>query len=495
MRLTASLESPTTIAASWVAIPLFEGEPIPADFPSASLIASLVESKDITGSLGETTALFGAAAEGGSFLVYGLGKKSVFSAGAAFSAGVAISKRLSGKKRSTVAVSVPPGGSAIISALTEGLVVGTVGPGIRKSEPCRHPFESLTLVDNSSDALGSEAVEQAGRRGIIVGDAMNLARDLTNTPPSEKPPEVFAQLAADIAKNLGIDVEVWDLPRLKAERFHGVIAVSRGSAAEPRFVRLEYRRGGDSECIALVGKGVTFDSGGLSLKPSTSMEDMKCDMTGAAVVLATFQAVSKLEIPVNLDGYFALTENMTGGAAMKLGDVITMRNGLTVEVLNTDAEGRLILADVLSYAAERKPAKMVDLATLTGACMVALGNQIAGLFSNDEQLAGEILSASDASGERTWKMPLHDDFGELIKSKVAEIKNVGGKWGGAITAAKFLQRFVGDIPWAHLDIAGPAWADSESSIRDAGGTGCFVRTLIALLEGQVKIEAEHTQAG
>jgi leucyl aminopeptidase len=203
-------------------------------------------------------------------------------------------------------------------------------------------------------------------------------------------------------------------------------------------------------------------------------------------VLATILAASRLKLKVNVDAYFALTENMTGGRAMKLGDVLTMRNGKTVEVMNTDAEGRLILADALSYVAEQKPSGVIDLATLTGACMVALGMKFAGLFSNDDTLAGEVLAASKLTGERAWQLPLDDDFKELFKSPVADLKNVGGKWGGAITAAKFLEQFVGEVPWVHLDIAGPSWADSDSSTRDGGGTGCFVRTLVTLLESTAK---------
>jgi len=209
---------------------------------------------------------------------------------------------------------------------------------------------------------------------------------------------------------------------------------------------------------------------------------MKSDMTGAAVVLGTMSAVAQLGLKVNIVGYLAITENMVNGKAMRLGDVLTIRNGKTVEVLNTDAEGRLILADALSYAAEQKPAAILDLATLTGACIVALGTKVAGLFSNDEKFANDVASASKATGERTWRMPLDDDFQDLIKSNVADLKNVGGKWAGAVTASKFLQQFVDGNPWVHLDIAGPSWSDSESATRDAGGTGCFVRTLVKLIE-------------
>ena len=268
---------------------------------------------------------------------------------------------------------------------------------------------------------------------------------------------------------------VWDEARIREERFGGLLAVAAGSDEPPAFVVAEYRRGGEAPTLALVGKGVTFDSGGLSLKPSSSMEDMKADMTGAAIVLATMQAVARLGLRVNLVGYLVVTENMLGGRAMKLGDVLTMRNGKTVEVLNTDAEGRLILADALSFAVEGKPDRVLDLATLTGACMVALGTKIAGLFSNDEPFAQAVQAACRQSGERVWRLPLDDDFQDALKSHVADLKNVGGKWGGAITAAKFLQQFVGETPWVHLDIAGPSWADSDGATRDVGGTGCYVR--------------------
>ena len=219
------------------------------------------------------------------------------------------------------------------------------------------------------------------------------------------------------------------------------------------------------------------------------MEDMKSDMTGAAVVLATIQAVARLGLPVNLTGYLVLTENMTGGKAMKLGDVLTMRNGKTVEVLNTDAEGRLILADALSYCVERQPHRVLDLATLTGACIVALGTKIAGLFGNDEPFCEEFQAACRRTGERVWRLPLDEDFKEQLKSHVADLKNVGGKWGGAVTAAKFLEQFVGATPWIHLDIAGPSWADADSAPRDVGATGCFVRTLVAFVEQMTESNA------
>jgi leucyl aminopeptidase len=479
------------VEAEWLALGVFDGDEEPPvsvrGTPLGEVLSLLITNKDVPGEVGAAVPLYqvpGIAA--GSVLVFGLGKREGFGPGDAFTAGVAVGKRLGGKSRGTVAVAVPEVSepSAIASALTEGLVVGTRGCGLKKSEASRHAFETLVMVRPSGQ--GDEAAVADGvRRGVVVGESVNLARDLANTPPAEKTPSLLAARAREVAEGVGLGVEVWDEPRIGHERFGGLLGVAAGSAEPPAFVVLDYGSGGGSPTLALVGKGVTFDSGGLSLKPSASMEDMKSDMTGAAVVLATLSAAARLQLPVNLRGYMVLTENMTGGKALKLGDVLTIRNGKTVEVLNTDAEGRLILADALCYAAEGRPDRLLDLATLTGACMVALGTKIAGLFANDEGFARDVLDACRKTGERAWRMPLDDDFKDLLKSQVADLKNVGGKWGGAVTAAKFLEQFVGGTPWVHLDIAGPSWADSDSPTRDAGGTGCFVRTLVSLVEAGI----------
>ena len=471
-----------------LAIGLFDGDFSPPSAleatPLAEILIRLVEAKEIPRSVGDVVPLLGLAGSGlaaRSIVVFGLGSREKLDAGAAFSAGVAVAKKLAARPRKHVAVALPDVGDpdSITSALVEGLIVGTRGPDLRKTERSRHPFETLSIVGPSGSTSG---FEQAVRRGEIVGEAVNLARDLANTPPAEKRPSMLAARVKEVGESSGLTVTIWDRARLEQERFGGLLGVAKGSDDPPAFAILEHRRGGSAPTMALVGKGVTFDSGGLSLKPSASMEDMKSDMTGSAVVLAAMSAVARLGLGVNVVGYLAITENMVNGNAMRLGDVLTMRNGKTVEVMNTDAEGRLILADALSYAAEQKPAKILDLATLTGACLVALGTRIAGLFSNDDPFAASVVAASKATGERTWRMPLDDDFQDLLKCGVADLKNVGGKWGGAVTAAKFLQQFVDDHPWVHLDIAGPSWAESESTTRDAGGTGCFVRTLVKLME-------------
>ena len=468
-----------SLKADVLAIGLFDGDEAPPEALAvtslAPTLARLIEAKEGPKAVGEVAPLLGlSATETGlasaPVFAFGLGKREKFEAGPAFSAGVALGRKLSGKARGVVAVALPGSveSAAITSALVEGAIVGTRGPEFRKSEQARHPFEELLIVAPEDAPADFEA---AVARGEVVGKAINLARDLVNLPPAEKRPTAYAARAQAEAEAVGLKVQVWDRSRIEAERFGGLLGVAAGSDEPPAFVVLEHRGGGDGPTLALVGKGVTFDSGGLSLKPSASMEDMKSDMTGSAVVLAAMAAIAALKLPANVVGYMAITENMINGRAMRLGDVLTMRNGKTVEILNTDAEGRLILADALAYAAEHEPSGIVDLATLTGACIVALGTRVAGLFSNDDGLAAQVQAASKATGERTWRLPLDDDYLDLIKTPVADLKNVGGKWGGAITAAKFLEQFVDRKPWVHLDIAGPSWADSESATRDAGGTG------------------------
>jgi len=490
MNITLLRQPIESVPTQWLVLGIFEDDAEPPQMARGTTlearISRLSAEKELTGSLGELTPLYELPGlEAKAVLLVGLGPRGRFDAGAAFSAGFALAKRLAGKRREGVAVVLPASldPPLFASALIEGAIAGTRGPGLRKSEPARHAFESLSLVVGTGQTEDeSLKIERSLRRGEIVGQAVNLARDLVNTPPGEKSPRQLADRIGLVAADAGLSVDIWDQTRIRQERFGGLLGVAAGSDEPPRFVILDYRHDALSPVLALVGKGVTFDSGGLSLKPSASMEDMKSDMTGAAVVVATMQAAARLALPVNVTGYLALTENMTGGRAMKLGDVLTMRNGKTVEIMNTDAEGRLILADALSYAVEHQPQRVLDLATLTGACMVALGPRVAGLFGNDEAFRQDVIAASAQTGERVWRLPLDDDYKEQLKSHVADLKNFGGKWGGAITAAKFLEQFVGSTPWTHLDIAGPSWCDSDNATRDTGGTGCFVRTLIAYLE-------------
>ena len=490
MQIRIVAEDPARSQVDWLVAGLFEDPPEPPawlrETPAAGVIARLVGSKDLSGSAGEAVPVHGpGGVSAGSMLVLGLGPGEVFGAASAFEMGTVLGKRLGGKPRGVVGVVLPGEGmpSVVASHLAQGVAVGLSGPGLAKSEPARHGFEGLLLIVPPGSTADATLLEEAVRRGGIVGQAVNLARELVNLPPARKAPRLLADRIRNEAGASGLGVEVWDEARIRRERLGGLLGVAAGSDEPPSFVLLDWQGAGkDAPTIALVGKGVTFDSGGLSLKPSASMEDMKADMSGAAIVAAAMTAIARLGLPVNVRGYLPLTENLTGGRAMKLGDVLTMRNGKTVEVMNTDAEGRLILADALCLASEQAPTRIIDLATLTGSCMAALGQKVAGLFSNDDETAELVRAAASAEGERLWRMPMDGDYRESLKSPVADLKNVGSKWGGAIIAAKFLEEFVGGRPWAHLDIAGPAWADSDSPSQDAGGTGCFVRTLVRMAE-------------
>ena len=324
------------------------------------------------------------------------------------------------------------------------------------------------------------------RKSVTVAQALApsvfLARDLVNEPPSVATARYLGARAREHCRGRGLAVEVWNKRKIAAMKLNGLLAVNRGSLEEPRFIKIYYRPAGKAKKrVALIGKGITFDSGGLSLKPSKSMETMKLDMAGGAAVIATMACLPKLGLEIEVSGYVPTTDNLPGHNAQKPGDVIRYLNGKTVEVLNTDAEGRLILADALALATSEKPDYMINLATLTGACMTALGTQVGGLFSNHQPLADALLSASQAAGEKLWQLPLVKEYKELIKSNVADMKNIGGAHGGAITAALILQEFVGTTPWAHLDIAGPAFAESDNALGPKGGTGFGVRTLIKFL--------------
>ncbi|HLI15810.1 MAG TPA: leucyl aminopeptidase [Acidimicrobiales bacterium] len=330
-----------------------------------------------------------------------------------------------------------------------------------------------------------EAVDAGARAASVVAEAVCLARDLVNTPASDLTPPTFASLAAEVATSAGVEARVLDEAAIAEAGLGGLLGVARGSAEPPRLVRLERRVDGrpDAPTVALVGKGITFDSGGLSLKGAEAMETMKTDMSGAAAVLAAIVGAARLDLPTRLVGYLPLTENMPGGRATKPGDVLTIRNGRTIEVLNTDAEGRLVLADALSLAAEERPDAIVDLATLTGACVVALGRAIAGLMGNDDRLLAALEAAARRAGEPVWQLPLPAGYRRQLDSEVADLKNVGApRQAGALVAGLVLEEFVGSVPWAHLDIAGPARAEEDAGYLRKGGTGFGVRTLLAFLE-------------
>jgi leucyl aminopeptidase len=325
-------------------------------------------------------------------------------------------------------------------------------------------------------------MEQAVRTAEEFAGAVFLARDLINEPPSVSTARFLGEQAERHCRGRGLSVDVWGKKKIESMKLAGLLAVNRGSHEEPRFITIHYKPAGKAKKkVALIGKGITFDSGGLSLKPSKSMETMKLDMAGGAAVIAAMSRLPQLHPDVEVIGYIPTTDNLPGPNAQKPGDVIRYLNGKTIEVLNTDAEGRLILADALALAAKQKPDYMINLATLTGACMVALGTQVGGVFSNQQTLADRVMRCAQESGEKLWQLPLVKEYRDDIKSSVADIKNIGGGHGGAITAALILQEFVEDVPWAHLDIAGPAYTERDIATCPKGGTGFGVRTLLRFL--------------
>ena len=321
-----------------------------------------------------------------------------------------------------------------------------------------------------------------GERGLLLAEAVRMARDLVNEPAGAKSPEQLAGWATETLGDVGAAVEVWEEDRIASEGLGGLQSVAAGSVRPPRLVRVRHRPVGSTRKLVLVGKGIVFDSGGLSIKTADAMTTMKTDMAGAAAVFASMWALARLGLPVEVIGIAPLTENMPGPNALRPGDVFTARNGKTVEVLNTDAEGRLVLADGLSLGAEEAPDLMIDVATLTGAAKVALGERIAAVFASNDVVGETLLAAAAAAGEAAWRLPLEPQYRPKLDSTLADMKNIGDRWGGAITAALMLKEFVGDAPWAHLDVAGPARSDVDEHYVTKGGTGFGVRTLVEVGE-------------
>jgi leucyl aminopeptidase len=387
------------------------------------------------------------------------------------------SPRGSGQAQQRIAIALPARGQAEAEAVALGALLGGYTFGRYRSEPAGPA--ALTLV-----ASGSHAAE-AARRAEVLATAVTLARDLVNTGPSDLVPDTFAARAGQIAAEAGIGITVLDEQALAEGGYGGILGVGQGSVHPPRLVRLEYAPPGASKALVLAGKGITFDSGGLSLKPAKAMETMKSDMGGAAAVLAAMQAISTLGLPVRVVGYLPLAENMPSGTAQRPSDVLTMYGGTTVEVLNTDAEGRLVLADALARSASDSPDVLVDVATLTGAQIVSLGARVAGVMANDDALRDAVVDAAGRAGEAMWPMPLPDELRKGLESPVADLTNVApDRNGGMLVAGLFLREFVPlGVRWAHLDIAGPAYNEGPPhGYTPKGGTGAATRTLVQIAQ-------------
>ena len=363
-------------------------------------------------------------------------------------------------------------------AIAEGVTIANFEVGSYKTgDPARAWLEAAQVR-----VPGASTLDAAVERGRVLGECTNLARELANEPGNSLTPRVFAQRAADVAQAAGLSVEVLDEQRIAALNMGLLLGVARGSQEPPRLVVLRYEptNAPDGITLGLVGKGITFDTGGISIKPAENMDKMKDDMSGGAAVVAAMSAIARLKVPLRCVGVVPMTENMPGGRALKPGDILKSAEGKTVEILNTDAEGRLILGDGLWYARQLGATHLVDVATLTGACVVALGKTTTGLFGMPQPWVEQVHLASERAGDRSWPMPTFDDYKDQLKSEIADFTNTGGRAGGAITAALFLKEFVGDRPWVHMDIAGTAWAEEAKPYQPKGPTGVAVRTLVQL---------------
>jgi leucyl aminopeptidase len=477
------------VSAGLLAVGLHKGEDVPEGVGAAAEPA--LSSGDFSGKEGETALLYADLAAPRLLLV-GLGDRSSFTLEKLrrIAASAARKARSLGAQEAAFVLAEPENAGVEVSAraAAEGATLGlyrftrykTGGEGTRGAEADRE-LDSFDLI------LAGSADEEAASRGADVGVKVSaatlLARDLANEPSNSATPEHLATRAREIAERYAMGVEVLDRAGIEDEGLAGLATVGRSAANGPRFIVLEHRKGGDDAPIVLVGKAVTFDSGGISIKPSSGMEDMKFDMSGGAAVLGAMEAVGALDLPLNVVGLVPATENLPGGGAFKPGDVLRLHSGKTVEILSTDAEGRLILADALSYARRYEPAAVVDCATLTGACRVALGDHASGLMGNDEDLIAEIQTAGETTGERAWPLPLFDEYTEQIRGDVADIKNSGGRYGGALTAGAFIKEFA-DYPWAHLDIAGTAYGKKGNAYTPKGATGVPARLLVEFLMGR-----------
>ncbi|MDE0268309.1 MAG: leucyl aminopeptidase [Acidimicrobiaceae bacterium] len=488
-------------------IVLVTAESVQAGLENVGVDRMMLESSGFTG---KSCQVHSQSYQGSSILgLVGLGRASEVSTAILRRVGAAAAR--SWKRHTRVAVNmetVDALGIGIANgcqALVEGIILGSYRfmryrSEISSAQPditSRDISNGGIVADDSSERPQLSHVEIVGSdsksavdavaKGTAIAAAVCLVRDLVNEPGGSLTPTVFASRAVEVARESGLRYEVWDEQDIKKQKLGGLLGVNRGSTQPPRFVRITYNpHSKDTNTslpkIALVGKGITFDSGGLSIKRSKPMMTMKMDMAGAAAIVGVMSVLPAVDAQVCVEAYLPITDNMLGGDATRPGDVLTIRNGKTIEVANTDAEGRLILADALSLASEDKPDAIVDLATLTGACMVALGPKIAGLMGNNETWIKQVRDAADAAGERVWPLPLPADYEKQFASDVADIKNMGQIEGGALTAGLILQHFVDEnIPWAHLDIAGPAFVDDEDGEICKGGTGFGVRTLVKLL--------------
>jgi leucyl aminopeptidase len=459
------------IAADAAALVAFQDEDAPAGVP-ASWWQDLKSSEEFTGKAGETAVLAqpaGFAAK--RLLLYGGGKRAEFNHHGWRKAAAVVLRALKAKGAKTIAFAVPAGA---VAPAAEGALLGSYEPDKNKSKKEAKSADTFLIA---SPGAAADLL-----RGTIIGESVNWAREMINEPGNLLPPRVLAERAQAMARQEGLECEVLDRERMKQLGMGALLGVAQGSEEPPFLIVVRYRpenpKSGDH--LGLVGKGVTFDTGGVSIKPADGMEEMRYDMAGGASMLGAMRAIARLKPGIAVTAFVPTVENMVSGRAQRPGDVVTTYDGKTVEVLNTDAEGRLILVDALTYAKKQGCTHVVDAATLTGAIKVALGSVNVGVFTNNSDFQARLLAAAKAEGEKMWPMPLDEEYKEQLKSAFADLANIGTRWGGAVTAAWFLRDFVGDTPWIHLDIAGCAWNGENKPHLAKGPTGVGIRTFVRL---------------
>ncbi len=478
MHISVVSGDPLQHTASLVVVFGFEGEALPA------AITALIEASDWSGGYRKTLLVYPReAAQARRLLFVGLGKRAQFTSDRLREAAAGAAQQARDLKVERFAATLPQADGLstfnLSHALVEGILLGSYRFIEYKTDADVFEVGECEVLTGSD----SEAAEQGAALGQAIVNGVVLARNLANRPGNIVVPATLGIVAQEIGARYGMDVTVYGLEELTAGGFGGILGVGQGSANPPRFITMEY--GSEHKAkgtVCLVGKGITFDSGGISIKPADGMENMKMDMGGAAAVLGAMEALGALGLAVHVVGMVASAENMLSSTAYRPGDILKTLSGKTIEVLNTDAEGRIVLADALYYAQRYQPAAIIDLATLTGAIMVALGPHAMGLLSNNDDLARRVIEAGEATGERAWQLPLWDSYRDMVKGDYGDVKNTAGRAGGAITAGAFLDAFVGGFPWVHLDIAGVAWTDSKPrAYTPKGATGVGVRLLVQLL--------------
>jgi leucyl aminopeptidase len=455
---------------------------------TAGMISDAIDSEEFSGKQGET-AYFHVSTKGlqaRRILLIGCGEQSSYRAAQITQMAGTATRYLRGKSVKTMAI-IPRAESddaaKVAQATAVGAVMGLFDPDKYRKDREKREIKSLTVVIEEAD---KKAVQRGAERGRIIGESTNFTRDLANEPGAWMTPTIMAERAKQVAKEFGLSFDVLDQRQMEKLGMGSLLGVSRGSDEPPKLIILKYEpsrsRSRKGELLALVGKGITFDSGGISLKPGENMELMKYDMTGAATVIGTMRAIAQLKPSVPVLGVAPCSENLPSGKATKPGDILRAMTGKTIEVINTDAEGRLVLADAIAYARKLGATRIIDMATLTGAVSVALGDVNTAILGTDQELIDSFIAAGKEVGEKFWQLPLDEEYTKQIKSDIADIRNIGGKKAGTITAAAFLKEFAEETPWAHLDIAGTAWGDPATPYRSKGPTGIAVRTLVEFIE-------------